>query len=162
MLLAPNANGSIDINELEKAMLKFSGGEIDVLVCTTIIESGIDIPNANSIIINRADSFGLSQLYQLRGRVGRSTKRAYAYLLTPPRMISPVSEIRLKTIISANELGIGFKLAMKDLEIRGAGDILGGEQSGFINDIGFETYQKILLFLSLCGMNVFLAKEALK
>ena len=105
------AHGQMPPNELEKAMLKFAGGEIDVLVCTTIIESGIDIPNANSIIINRADSFGLSQLYQLRGRVGRSTKRAYAYLLTPPRMISPVSETRLKTIISANELGIGFKLA---------------------------------------------------
>ena len=125
-------------------MLKFSGGEIDVLVCTTIIESGIDIPNANSIIINRADSFGLSQLYQLRGRVGRSTKRAYAYLLTPPKMISPVSEIRLKTIISANELGIGFKLAMKDLEIRGAGSILGAEQSGHMKSVGYDLYNKLL------------------
>ena len=138
------AHGQMPPNELEKAMLKFSGGEIDVLVCTTIIESGIDIPNANSIIINRADSFGLSQLYQLRGRVGRSTKRAYAYLLTPPRMISPVSEIRLKTIISANELGIGFKLAMKDLEIRGAGSILGAEQSGHMKSVGYDLYNKLL------------------
>ena len=138
------AHGQMPPNELEKAMLKFAGGEIDVLVCTTIIESGIDIPNANSIIINRADSFGLSQLYQLRGRVGRSTKRAYAYLLTPPRMISPVSETRLKTIISANELGIGFKLAMKDLEIRGAGSILGAEQSGHMKSVGYDLYNRIL------------------
>ena len=138
------AHGQMAPNELEKAMLKFANGEIDVLVCTTIIESGIDIPNANSIIINRADSFGLSQLYQLRGRVGRSTKRAYAYLLTPPRIISPISEKRLKTIISANELGIGFKLAMKDLEIRGAGSILGAQQSGHMKSVGYDLYNRIL------------------
>ena len=138
------AHGQMPPNELETAMLKFASGEVDVLICTTIIESGIDIPNANSIIINRADSFGLSQLYQLRGRVGRSNKRAYAYLLTPPRTITPISERRLKTILSANELGIGFKLAMKDLEIRGAGSILGTEQSGHMKSVGYDLYNRLL------------------
>ena len=131
--------------ELEKAMLEFAEGLKDVLVCTTIIESGLDIPNANSMIVNRADTFGLSQLYQLRGRVGRGARRAYSYLLIPSdRNIREISEKRLKTMLEANELGAGFQIAMKDLEIRGAGNVLGSKQSGHIASVGFDLYTKLL------------------
>ena len=126
-------------------MLSFSEGEINVLVCTTIIESGLDIPNANTLIIDRADRFGLSQLYQLRGRIGRSSSRAYSYLLVPKgKRITPGAEKRLQAILEASELGSGFRIAMRDLEIRGAGNILGAEQSGHIHAIGFELYTKLL------------------
>ena len=139
------AHGQMSETELEKSMLTFSNGEIDVLVCTTIIESGLDIPNANTLIINRADSFGLSQLYQLRGRIGRSSKQAYSYLLIPTRQtMTETAEQRLKAMLSATELGSGFKIAMKDLEIRGAGNILGAEQSGHIHAVGFDLYTRLL------------------
>jgi transcription-repair coupling factor (superfamily II helicase) len=116
-----------------------------VLVCTNIIETGLDIPNANTIIINNAHQFGLSDLHQLRGRVGRSNKKAYCYLLAPPvSVLTNEARKRLQTIEQFAELGAGFQIAMKDLDIRGAGDILGGEQSGFISNIGYETYHKIL------------------
>ena len=139
------AHGQMSENELEKSMLSFSNGDTDVLVCTTIIESGLDIPNANTLIINRADSFGLSQLYQLRGRIGRSSKQAYSYLLIPSRQtMTETAEQRLKAMLSATELGSGFKIAMKDLEIRGAGNILGAEQSGHIYAVGFELYTRLL------------------
>ena len=139
------AHGQMSETELEKSMLSFSNGESDVLVCTTIIESGLDIPNANTLIINRADSFGLSQLYQLRGRIGRSSKQAYSYLLIPTRhTMTETAEQRLKAMLSATELGSGFKIAMKDLEIRGAGNILGAEQSGHIHAVGFDLYTRLL------------------
>ena len=131
--------------ELEKSMSTFSQGETDVLLCTTIIESGLDIPNANTLIVNRADSFGLAQLYQLRGRIGRSSKRGYSYLLIPKsNSMTESAERRLKAMLSATELGSGFKIAMKDLEIRGAGNILGAEQSGHIHAVGFELYTRLL------------------
>ncbi len=148
--LVPNAqigiaHGQMTEKELEKVMISFSEGLIDVLVCTTIIESGLDIPNANTLIINRADTFGLAQLYQLRGRIGRSSKRGYAYLLIPRRQsISETAEKRLKAMLSATELGSGFKIAMKDLEIRGAGNILGSEQSGHIHTVGYDLYTRLL------------------
>ena len=139
------AHGQMSETELEKSMLSFSNGESDVLVCTTIIESGLDIPNANTLIINRADSFGLSQLYQLRGRIGRSSKQAYSYLLIPTRhTMTETAEQRLKAMLSATELGSGFKIAMKDLEIRGAGNILGAEQSGHIHAVGFDLYLSLI------------------
>ena len=139
------AHGQMQEKELEKAMLEFAEGLKDVLVCTTIIESGLDIPNANSMIVNRADTFGLSQLYQLRGRVGRGARRAYSYLLIPSdRNIREISEKRLKTMLEANELGAGFQIAMKDLEIRGAGNVLGSKQSGHIASVGFDLYTKLL------------------
>jgi transcription-repair coupling factor (superfamily II helicase) len=120
-------------------------GLYDILVATTIIESGIDIPNANTIIINNANHFGLSDLHQLRGRVGRSNKKAFAYLFTPPpQHLSSEARKRLHAIEQFSDLGSGFNIAMRDLDIRGAGDLLGANQSGFINDIGFDTYQKIL------------------
>jgi transcription-repair coupling factor (superfamily II helicase) len=131
--------------ELAQVMWDFANGEFDVLVCTTIIESGIDIPNVNTIIINQADHFGLSQLYQLRGRVGRSAVRAYAYLLYDKH--TPLSEIarrRLEAIMEANELGAGFRIAMEDLEIRGAGDILGERQHGHIAAVGLDMYSRML------------------
>jgi transcription-repair coupling factor (superfamily II helicase) len=130
---------------LEKVILDFMHGDYDVLVSTTIIENGIDIPNANTMIINQAQNFGLSDLHQLRGRVGRSNRKAFCYLLAPP-FISMTDEARrrLKAIETFSELGSGFNIAMQDLDIRGAGNILGSEQSGFISDIGFETYQRIL------------------
>ncbi len=139
------AHGQMEGNELEEIILDFMAQEYDVLVCTNIVESGVDIPNANTIIVNNAHQFGLSDLHQLRGRVGRSNKKAFCYLLAPPiSVLPPDSKKRLQTIEQYNELGSGFSIAMRDLDIRGAGNLLGGEQSGFITDIGFEMYQKIL------------------
>ncbi|MDD5137173.1 MAG: transcription-repair coupling factor [Candidatus Omnitrophica bacterium] len=138
-------HGRMAEKELEETMMKFIKGEVDCLVSTTIIESGIDIPNANTIIINRADMFGLSELYQLRGRVGRFTRAAYAYLLIPKNFVlSPESQKRLVAIKKFQELGSGFKLAMEDLQIRGAGNLLGVEQHGFINAVGFDLYCRLL------------------
>ena len=139
------AHGQMKGNELESIMLDFINHEFDVLIATTIIESGLDIPNANTIIINDAQNFGLSDLHQLRGRVGRSNRKAYCYLLAPPLSVLPQdSRKRLQAIEEFSELGSGFNIALQDLDIRGAGNLLGGEQSGFIADIGFETYQQIL------------------
>ena len=139
------AHGQMDGDQLEKAMVKFIEGEYDVLVSTNIIESGLDIPNANTIIINQAHNFGLSDLHQMRGRVGRSNKKAYCYLLTPPAsLLSSDSRKRLAALEEFSDLGDGFKVAMRDLDIRGAGNLLGAEQSGFISDLGFDTYHKIL------------------
>jgi transcription-repair coupling factor (superfamily II helicase) len=130
---------------LERAMLDFVAKKFDVLLATTIVENGLDIPNANTIIINRADRYGLSQLYQLRGRVGRSDRPAYAYLLIPPEdSLSPVAKKRLAAIKEFSDLGSGFRVAALDLEIRGAGNLLGGEQSGHIEAVGFEMYMKLL------------------
>jgi len=137
------AHGQMKGHELEKAMMDFLEKKYDVLICTKIIESGIDIPSVNTIIINRADRFGLAELYQLRGRVGRSNEQAYAYLLTPPIVSLPrVTLRRLQAIQEFTELGSGFNLAMRDLEIRGAGNLLGAEQSGFIMEMGIEMYQR--------------------
>ncbi len=139
------AHGQMSEKALEETMLKFIKGEIDCLLSTTIIESGIDIPNANTIIINRADRFGLSELYQLRGRVGRFTRSAHAYLLIPKKFVlSAESQKRLTAIMKFRELGSGFKLAMEDLQIRGAGNLLGLEQSGYINSVGFDLYCRLL------------------
>ncbi|MFY0605505.1 MAG: transcription-repair coupling factor [Cyclobacteriaceae bacterium] len=139
------AHGQMDGKVLEKIMMRFINGEFDVLVSTNIIESGLDIPNANTIIINRAHMFGLSDLHQMRGRVGRSNTKAYCHLITPPTStLSSDARKRLTTLEEFSELGDGFKVAMRDLDIRGAGDLLGSEQSGFINDMGFEVYHKIL------------------
>ncbi|MGJ8683257.1 MAG: transcription-repair coupling factor [Nonlabens sp.] len=138
-------HGQMDGKKLEELMLAFMNGEFDVLVATTIIESGLDVPNANTIFINNANNFGLSDLHQMRGRVGRSNKKAFCYFITPPYdMMTDDARKRIQAIETFSELGSGFNIAMKDLEIRGAGDILGGEQSGFMNEIGFDTYQKIL------------------
>jgi transcription-repair coupling factor (superfamily II helicase) len=138
-------HGQMAEGEMEDAMLKFIRHEADILVCTTIIESGLDIPNANTIIINNADRFGLSELHQLRGRVGRWKHRAYCYLLLPPdRPVTPVAAKRLKAIEEYSHLGAGFKIAMRDLEIRGAGNILGPEQSGHIATVGYEMYCQLL------------------
>jgi transcription-repair coupling factor (superfamily II helicase) len=127
--------------ELEKVMKDFIDGKSDVLVCSTIIESGLDMPNVNTMIVNRADKFGLTQLYQLRGRIGRGTNLAYAYFLYDKgKHITAIAEKRLQTIYEATELGAGFGIAMKDLEIRGAGTLLGVRQSGFISAVGFELY----------------------
>jgi transcription-repair coupling factor (superfamily II helicase) len=139
------AHGQMEGPKLEKIMLDFIEGEYDVLIATTIIESGLDIPNANTIIINNAHNFGLSELHQLRGRVGRSNKKAFCYLMAPPlSTLTQEARRRLKIVEEFSELGSGFNIAMQDLDIRGAGDVLGGEQSGFISDIGYETYQRIL------------------
>jgi transcription-repair coupling factor (superfamily II helicase) len=139
------AHGQMKGHELEKAMMDFLEKKFDVLICTKIIESGIDIPSVNTIIINRADKFGLAELYQLRGRVGRSNIQAFAYLLTPPLSVLPRATLRrLQAIQEFTELGCGFNLAMRDLEIRGAGNLLGGEQSGFILEMGFEMYQRVV------------------
>ncbi|MCI0439790.1 MAG: transcription-repair coupling factor [Chloroflexi bacterium] len=139
------AHGQMPEHELEQAMLDFAEHKFDVLVCTTIIESGLDIQNVNTLIVNRADTFGLAQLYQLRGRVGRSARRAYAYLLIPrARSLTEPAEKRLKAMLAATELGAGFRIAMKDLEIRGAGNILGAEQSGHIHAVGFDLYTRLL------------------
>ena len=139
------AHGQMKGHELEKTMMNFLEKKFDVLICTKIIESGIDIPSVNTIIINRADRFGMAELYQLRGRVGRSNIQAYAYLLTPPLSILPRQTLRrLQAIQEFTELGSGFNLAMRDLEIRGAGNLLGGEQSGFILEMGFEMYQRVV------------------
>ena len=138
-------HGQMDGKKLEQLMMQFMNGEFDVLVSTTIIESGLDVPNANTIFINNANNFGLSDLHQMRGRVGRSNKKAFCYFITPPyHMMTDDARKRIQAVELFSELGSGIHIAMKDLEIRGAGDLLGAEQSGFINDIGFETYQKIL------------------
>lgn len=138
-------HGQMDEDVLESVMMKFVQGEFDVLVCTTIIESGVDIPNANTIIVDNADTFGLTQLYQLRGRVGRGAHRAYAYLLIKPdKPLSPEAEARLEAIQEATELGSGMRVALRDMEIRGAGNLLGAEQSGHIAEIGYELYLRLL------------------
>ena len=138
-------HGQMDGKKLEETMLAFMEGRYDVLVATTIIESGLDVPNANTIFINNAHNFGLSDLHQMRGRVGRSNKKAFCYFITPPLIaMSDDARKRIEAIAQFSDLGSGLNIAMKDLEIRGAGDLLGGEQSGFINEIGFDTYQKIL------------------
>ena len=138
-------HGQMGEDELEQVMLDFIDRKFDVLLATTIIENGIDIPNANTIIINRADRYGLAQLYQLRGRVGRIDRPAYAYLLIPPEQsLSPVAQQRLAAIQEFSDLGSGFRVAALDLEIRGAGNLLGGEQSGHIDAVGFEMYMKLL------------------
>lgn len=138
-------HGQMPAQQLEKVMMDFIYGEYDVLLATTIIESGIDIPNANTIIINHAHMFGLSDLHQLRGRVGRTNRKAYCYLLIPSEeAITSEAHMRLRALEEFSDLGSGFNIAMQDLDIRGAGNILGAEQSGFIADIGFETYQKIM------------------
>ena len=138
-------HGQMDGKKLEELMLGFMNNEFDVLVSTTIIESGLDVPNANTIFINNANNFGLSDLHQMRGRVGRSIKKAFCYFITPPyHMMTDDARKRIEALVLFSDLGSGINIAMKDLEIRGAGDLLGGEQSGFINDIGFDTYQKIL------------------
>ena len=139
------AHGQMEGNKLEQIMLDFIAGEYDVLLCTTIVESGLDIPNANTIIVNEAHRYGLSDLHQLRGRVGRSNKKAFCYLLTPPfNTLTEEAQKRLRALEEFSDLGSGINIAMRDLDIRGAGNLLGAEQSGFINDIGFETYHKIL------------------
>ena len=138
-------HGQMDGSKLEELMLAFMNGEFDVLVATTIIESGLDVPNANTIFINNANNFGLSDLHQMRGRVGRSNKKAFCYFICPPySAMTDDARKRIQALEQFSELGSGFNIAMKDLEIRGAGDLLGGEQSGFINEIGFDTYQKIM------------------
>ncbi|SHM31341.1 transcription-repair coupling factor [Flavobacterium xanthum] len=148
--LVPNArvgigHGQMEGKKLEELMLAFMNGEFDVLVATTIIESGLDVPNANTIFINNANNFGLSDLHQMRGRVGRSNKKAFCYFICPPySAMTDDARKRIQALEQFSELGSGFNIAMKDLEIRGAGDLLGGEQSGFINEIGFDTYQKIM------------------
>jgi transcription-repair coupling factor (superfamily II helicase) len=149
-MLLPNArivvgHGQMDSDELEEVMTKFVNGKADVLLSTTIIESGLDIPNANTIIIDRADRFGLSDLYQLRGRVGRYKHQAYAYLLLP-RHASLLADVRkrISAIRQYSTLGSGFKIAMRDLEIRGAGNLLGAQQSGHITAVGFELYCQLL------------------
>ena len=148
--LVPSANigvghGQMEGKKLEGLMLSFMNNEFDVLVSTTIVESGLDVPNANTIFINNANNFGLSDLHQMRGRVGRSNKKAFCYFITPPyHVMTDDARKRIEALVLFSDLGSGINIAMKDLEIRGAGDLLGGEQSGFINDIGFDTYQKIL------------------
>ena len=138
-------HGQMEGKKLEQLMLAFINGEFDVLISTTIVESGLDVPNANTIFINNANNFGLSDLHQMRGRVGRSNKKAFCYFITPEYVaMTEDARKRMTALEQFSELGSGFNIAMKDLEIRGAGDLLGGEQSGFINDIGFDTYQKIL------------------
>jgi transcription-repair coupling factor (superfamily II helicase) len=138
-------HGQMAEDQLERVMMDFSSGEFDVLISTTIIENGLDIPNANTIIVNNAAYFGLAQLYQLRGRVGRATQQAYSYFLyNKDAKLTPIQEKRLRAIFEATELGAGFRIAMKDLEIRGAGNLLGAEQSGFMNSVGFDLYCKLL------------------
>jgi transcription-repair coupling factor (superfamily II helicase) len=148
--LAPKArvvvgHGQMNERELEKVMLAFVSDKADVLVSTTIVENGLDIPRANTIIINRADRFGLSELYQLRGRVGRSNRRAYAYLLVPPGgRVTPLAQRRLSALREFSELGAGFRIAALDLELRGAGNLLGGEQHGHIGAVGFDLYCQMM------------------
>ncbi|KKL46895.1 hypothetical protein LCGC14_2340980 [marine sediment metagenome] len=139
------AHGQMHEHDLERVMLEFVQGRIDVLVCTTIIESGLDIPNVNTIIVNQADKLGLSQLYQLRGRVGRGAHRAYAYLMYDRKgRLTEQAQKRLQTIFEATELGAGFQIALRDLEIRGAGNLLGPEQSGYMAAVGFDLYCRLL------------------
>lgn len=140
-----HAHGQMEGHELEEKIMDFIDRKYDVLVCTNIVESGVDIPNVNTIIVNNAHHFGLSDLHQLRGRVGRSNKKAFCYLLAPPMSTLPSdSRKRLQTLEQFSDLGSGFQIAMRDLDIRGAGNLLGGEQTGFMAEIGFEMYQKIL------------------
>jgi transcription-repair coupling factor (superfamily II helicase) len=135
----------MDEKQLEERMLRFLRGDADVLVCTSIIESGIDIPEANTLVVDRADAFGLAQLYQIRGRVGRARERGYAYLLYPSAAaLTPDAAQRLSALSDYTELGAGFKIAMRDLEIRGAGNLLGDEQSGHVAALGFELYLQML------------------
>src|SRR5690606_23107355 len=137
-------HGQMSEAALERAMLDFMAHKYDVLLATTIVENGLDIPNANTIIINRADRYGLAQLYQLRGRVGRSDRPAYAYLLIPPEQsLSPVARKRLAAIREFSDIGSGFRVAALDLEISGAGNVLGGQQSGHIDAVNFEMYMKL-------------------
>jgi transcription-repair coupling factor (superfamily II helicase) len=139
------AHGQMEEERLERVMTEFARGDYDVLVCTTIIESGLDIPNVNTIVINRAGSFGLAQLYQLRGRVGRSSEKAYAYLLyNKQERLTAQARARLQALFEASELGSGFRIAMHDLEIRGAGNLLGAEQHGHVAAVGFELYTQLL------------------
>ena len=139
------AHGQMEDGQLEERMMAFLRGDADVLVCTSIVESGIDIPQANTLVVERADMFGLSQLYQIRGRVGRSTERAYAYLLYPSAAaLTPEAAQRLSALSDYTELGAGFKIAMRDLELRGAGNLLGDEQSGHVAALGFELYMQML------------------
>ena len=148
--LAPTArigvgHGQMGEAELEKTMLQFTRHEFDILVCTTIIENGLDIPLANTMIVENAERYGLSELYQLRGRVGRSNRRAYAYLLVPPDTeLTEIARKRLAALKEFSDLGAGFKIAALDLELRGAGNLLGGEQHGHINSVGFDTYVRLL------------------
>jgi transcription-repair coupling factor (superfamily II helicase) len=138
-------HGQMKPEELEKILMGFMNYDYDVLLSTTIVENGIDISNANTIIVNDAHRFGLSDLHQMRGRVGRSNRKAFCYLLAPPKsVLTPEARRRLEALENFSELGSGFNLAMQDLDIRGAGNLLGGEQSGFMEDLGYETYQKIL------------------
>jgi transcription-repair coupling factor (superfamily II helicase) len=136
-------HGQMREKELEEIMRRFVAGEVDILVATSIIESGLDVPNANTLIVDRADQFGLAQLYQIRGRVGRSHHRAYCYLLIPEN-VSEDAEKRLRVLEHYTELGSGFGIALKDLELRGAGNILGAAQSGFVQAVGFDTYMRLL------------------
>src|SRR4029434_3949630 len=136
-------HGQLKERDLEDVMHRFVGGEVDVLVSTMIVESGLDVPNANTMFVNRADSFGLAQLYQLRGRVGRSHPRADAYLMVPDA-IDPDAERRLQVLEHHTELGSGYRVALKDLELRGAGNLLGPEQSGFVHAVGFDMYLRML------------------
>ncbi|MDE7119625.1 MAG: transcription-repair coupling factor, partial [Muribaculaceae bacterium] len=139
------AHGQMPPAELEQAIIDFANHDYDILLATTIIESGIDMPNVNTIIVNNAHHFGLSELHQLRGRVGRSSRKAFCYLMVPAgEPLSPVARRRLQAIESFADLGSGIHIAMQDLDIRGAGNLLGAEQSGFIADLGYETYQRIL------------------
>jgi transcription-repair coupling factor (superfamily II helicase) len=138
------AHGQMRERDLEDCMHRFVNGEIDVLVSTMIVESGLDVPNANTMFVNRADHFGLAQLYQLRGRVGRSHRRAYCYLLVPDTGVDPDAERRLEVLEHHTELGAGYRIALKDLELRGAGNLLGPEQSGFVQAVGFDMYLRML------------------
>jgi len=139
------AHGQMPSRLLEEIMLQFLQGEVDVLVCTTIIESGIDVPNANTLIVNRADRFGLAELHQLRGRVGRFTQQAYAYFIVPPqKVLANIARSRLEALGRYSELGAGFQIAFEDLQIRGAGNLLGEEQSGYIAAVGFDLYCRLL------------------
>ena len=138
-------HGQMPPEKLEKSIIDFAAHDYDVLLATTIVESGIDMPNVNTIIIYNAQNFGLSELHQLRGRVGRSARKAFCYMAVPPgASVSPVARRRLQAIESFSDLGSGIHIAMQDLDIRGAGNLLGAEQSGFIADLGYETYQRIL------------------
>jgi transcription-repair coupling factor (superfamily II helicase) len=138
-------HGQMDEDRLERTMLDFWARKIDVLLCTTIIEAGLDIPTVNTLVVDRADRLGLAQLYQLRGRVGRAGEQAYAYLFFPPNVrLTPTAHERLKTLAQYTELGAGMAIAMRDLEIRGAGNLLGGEQHGHIEAVGFEMYVRLL------------------
>jgi transcription-repair coupling factor (superfamily II helicase) len=137
-------HGQMRERQLEDVMHRFVSGEVDVLVSTLIVESGLDVPNANTMFVNRADHLGLAQLYQLRGRVGRSHRRAYCYLLVPETGVDEDSERRLKVLEHHTELGSGYRIALKDMELRGAGNILGAEQSGFVQHVGFDLYLRML------------------